>query len=157
MKVISLPEGAVQWPIGTTAQWVGRNGTFDSIGVYYYEYDDKVALHPVGARGKIGNCMIEVPKAAIPDLIASLCKALRFSPEKGIASLSKADSDTSTPAPVATGQGERRIKDGQTICEHGDPEPLTCKLCFPTFGEITPMPHGIPRMDADFMKGIERR
>jgi hypothetical protein len=131
MKVIKLPEGSVQWPIGTEGQWIGRNGYFASIGLMVTKREradqsrDSVVLHPVGTRGKLGNCMIEIPNAAIPDVICALAKALTLSPEKGIASPLRADSDRSSPAPVAMGQGERS--------------------------------NGILRMDADFMADVERR
>jgi hypothetical protein len=105
MKVTKLPQDSVQWPLGTEAEWIGRNGYFTSIGLVVQSWNGRVALHPVGTRGKIGNCMIEIPKAAIPDVIQSLCKAM-ISPEREIASPLRAECDSSTPSSVASGKGE---------------------------------------------------
>ena len=135
MKTIKLPEGSVQWPIGTEVQWIGRNGCFDSIGLYIDAgLGTRIALHPVGKRGTIGNCMIEVPKAAIPDLISKLAQALTISSDSNPSA--PAYSDQVTLPPVVRGQGER----------------------IPSINEAIKLDDiQIPRLDAEFMKDVVRR
>jgi hypothetical protein len=49
--------------------WTGRNGTFHGYAIACAPMNpDKIILQPVGKRG-VGNCMIEFPKAIIPQLV----------------------------------------------------------------------------------------
>jgi hypothetical protein len=49
--------------------WMGRNGCFNGYALSCIQVKpDKILLQPVGKRG-VGNCMIEFPKAIIPQLV----------------------------------------------------------------------------------------
>src|SRR5262245_28666778 len=60
---IKFPEEAAN------VMWTGRNGTFYGKGLQVHEVlDDCIAFQPIGQRGT-GNCLIEIPKAILPELI----------------------------------------------------------------------------------------
>lgn len=54
---------------GSTPIWRGRNGTFNGLGVTLHNDDQVISLNPVGVRGRSDNCLIQIPKSAIPQVI----------------------------------------------------------------------------------------
>ena len=64
------------------AVWTGRNGTFPTYGLsvcdmqYTRDTQRTVMLQPITSRELIGNCLIEFPISAVPELIAALQQAM---------------------------------------------------------------------------------
>jgi hypothetical protein len=55
--------------------FLGRNGYFIAIGINVSIVDGIVLLNPVTSKGEQGRAQLEIPKKAIPDLIAALQEA----------------------------------------------------------------------------------
>src|SRR5215469_11485 len=57
--------------------WTGRNGTFGCLGIDMANYDGSfVSFVPLGKRGQ-GNCIIQIPVEAIPQIVEFLNRQLK--------------------------------------------------------------------------------
>jgi hypothetical protein len=158
MKTITLPKGSVQWPIGHKGNWVGRNGHFSSIGIWLNSAADRVGLYPVGERGRIGNCMIEIPRAAIPFVVKALLDdylAPTFRLAEPLSPLRAAKAELSQASGEAQegtfSETSRRSDPKAKSDSRGGRESLT-----PNIDKIEVEIPTVPRLDADFMKDIGR-
>lgn len=64
--------------------FLGRNGEFTAIGVYFYEsiISDNVRILPLTSKNKTGRCIINVPKAELQEFINVLQKFVKNSNSK---------------------------------------------------------------------------
>lgn len=65
---IKFPKNDPTYTLNDPPVWTGRNGTFTGYGLEGMRMTDKIMLNPIGKRG-VGNCTIQFPVSAIPELI----------------------------------------------------------------------------------------
>lgn len=72
-KLVSLLDRHIEYPpvaIRNQIRWIGRNGTFNAIGLNLHKISDgRIRLVPHGKRGEAKNALIEFPVEVIPQII----------------------------------------------------------------------------------------
>lgn len=57
---------------GPDLSYIGRNGSGKCRGLSINQYSDFVTMSPLNSKGNVGNCLIDIPTEAIPELVQRL-------------------------------------------------------------------------------------